>query len=300
MIRATLILACFLASYQVHAQSLHGKVFGKTATEKEILPGATVSWVGTSIGTVVNENGVFELPGESITDLRIVASAPGFLPDTMDVTGKTYVSINLEHDGKALSGVTVRDNRGAYLSSLSAVKTEILTQRELTKAACCDLAGCFGTQATVQPQTTNVVTNAQELRILGLSGVYNQVLFDGMPMIQGASYTYGISTYPGTIVDNIYVSKGTTSVLQGFESISGQINLISRQPDKTDRLHLNAYVNNFGEAHFNANVATPVGKGKKWHSLLALHAVKPAGKVDNNGDGFMDLPQLTRYMAFNK
>lgn len=119
-------------------------------------------------------------------------------------------------------------------------------------------------------------------------------------MISGASYTYGISTYPGTVVENIFVSKGTTSVLQGFESISGQINLESRQPDKTDKLHLNAYINNFGEKHFNANVATTVGKKKDWHSMLAVHTVGPARQVDRNEDGFLDLPQLTRYMVYNK
>ncbi len=296
-----LTLACAVAASSVSAQVLKGKIFGQGAGEKEILPGATLRWIGTERGTATNENGVFELAADSNTDLRLVASFAGYTNDTIDADGKTYLSIVLrEEKGDTLEGVTVTDSRGSYLSTLSAGKVEVITQRELTKAACCDLAGCFGTQASVQPQTTNVVTNAQELRILGLSGVYNQVLFDGLPMVQGASYTYGVSTYPGTVVDNIYVSKGTTSVLQGFESISGQINLESRQPDKMDRLHLNAYINNFGEKHFNANVATPVGKARKWHTMLALHSVQPARQVDNNGDGFMDLPMLTRYMAFNK
>jgi outer membrane receptor for ferrienterochelin and colicin len=299
--RRLLITACLSASLsEAGAQEISGKVFGATETDREIIPGAVVHWIGAATGTVANENGVFSLPANGIVDKRLVASFAGFRTDTVTVGDKTYLSIVLRPDRSILEGVTVRDNRGAFLSNLSAAQTEVITQRELTKAACCDLAGCFGTQASVQPQTTNVVTNARELRILGLSGVYNQVLFEGLPMIQGASYTYGISTYPGTLVDNIYVSKGTVSVLQGFESISGQINLTSRQPDKADRLHLNAYVNSFGESHYNANVALPAGKTRKWYSLLALHAVRPSGKIDDNADGFLDLPLLTRYMAFNK
>lgn len=302
MRRFLILMACIPAAAMsgLRAQTLSGKVFGNDGGTKRIIQDATLQSVSRpGLGTVTNENGVFSFIPDSL-DSRIIVSAAGYLTDTINTTGKTYLSITLQADGKALSGIVVRDARGSYLSNLSAAQTEVITQRELTKAACCDLAGCFGTQASVQPQTTNVVTNAQELRILGLSGVYNQVLFDGMPMIGGASYTYGISTYPGTVVDNIYVSKGMTSVLQGFESISGQINLESRQPDKTDRLHLNAYINNFGEKHLNASVATPVGKSKTWSSMLALHAVRPAGRVDNNGDGFLDLPLLTRYMAFNK
>lgn len=298
-----LVLCCGLMALNAAAQTLSGKVFGKSPSgERQVLPGAIVRWLGNAAGTVTNENGVFQLPAEGITDHRLVVSQTGFRSDTLNAAGKSYLSIVLHElpRGKALTGVTVTGNQSAYLSSLSAVKTEIITQGELSKAACCDLAGCFGTQAAVQPQTTNVITNAQELRILGLSGVYNQLLVDGLPMISGAAYTYGISTYPGSIVDNIYVAKGATSVLQGFEGISGQINLVTLQPDKAPPLYLNAYINSFGEKHLNANLATPVGKAKKWHSLLALHTVQPAGRVDNNHDGFLDLPLLTRYMAFNK
>lgn len=292
-----LLLCC---SFAVQGQSLKGKLFGTEGGEKEILPGATVRWISSDSSVVVNENGVFELPLAGVSDRRIVASCTFYTADTIDAGDKTYISITLRRNSRELGGVTVTDRSGAYISSLEVAKTEVINQRELSKAACCDLAGCFGTQASVQPQTTNIVTNAQELRILGLSGVYNQVLFDGLPMISGLSYTYGVSTYPGTVVDNIFVSKGTTSVLQGYESISGQINLESRQPDRTDKLHLNGYINSFGEKHLNANIATPVGKNKKWHTLLALHTVQPAAKTDGNKDGFMDLPLLTRYMAYNK
>ncbi|MFA6151602.1 MAG: TonB-dependent receptor plug domain-containing protein [Chitinophagaceae bacterium] len=299
MIKTIACALLLLFSTTLSAQTIKGKLFGTTDNGKEILPGGTVLWIGTTIAATANENGVFELSSEGITDKRIVATEQGFKTDTIIIGDKTYVSVILRKSENELKSVTVTDSRAAYLSS-NTIKTEVINQRELSKAACCDLAGCFGTQASVQPQTTNVVTNAQELRILGLSGVYNQVLFDGLPMIQGLTYTYGISTYPGTVVDNIYVSKGTTSVLQGYESISGQINLESKQPDKAERIYLNGYVNSFGEMHLNVNVASALGKKKKWHSLLALHTVQPAGKTDGNKDGFLDLPQLTRYMIYNK
>ncbi len=298
--RKLIAICLLLPSLSLHAQMVTGKLFGQTGDNKEILPGGMLRWVGTTVAVFANENGVFELPLTGITDRRVIASFSGFVTDTIVAGEKTYISIVLRQDPKELHEVTIRDKSGAYISGLSVNQTEVINQRELSKAACCDLAGCFGTQASVQPQTTNVVTNAQELRILGLSGVYNQVLFDGLPMIQGLTYTYGISTYPGTVVDNIYVSKGTTSVLQGYESISGQINLVSRQPDKADALFVNGYMNSFGEKHINANVATAIGKKKKWHALFALHSVQPAAKTDGNNDGFLDLPLLTRYMAYSK
>lgn len=293
---------CFLCFvFTSHAQTLSGKIFGKGETDKEILPGATVVWIGTTVGATANENGVFKITLQGISDKRLIASYLGYKPDTIAVGVKTYISITLQPGQTTLGSVTVTGGRPtAYISNINPIKTEVITQKELTKAACCDLAGCFETQATVQPQTTNVITNSKELRILGLSGVYNQILFDGMPMIQGLSYTYGISSYPGTLVDNIYVSKGANSVLQGYESISGQINIEPKMPDKTDKLLLNVYLNNFMEKHFNLNYATTVGKKKKWNTLLALHTVQPANKFDRDNDKFLDLPLLTRYMIYNR
>ena len=275
-----------------HAQLLKGKIFGQLESEKEILPGAKVVWLGTTIGAITNENGVFELSLEGINDKRLIVSYIGYLHDTLEITDQTYISITLQPNTNTLDGVTVTGSK--------TIKEEVISQKELTKAACCDLAGCFETQATVQPQTTNVLTNSKELRILGLSGVYNQILFDGMPMIQGLSYTYGISSYPGTLVDNIYVSKGANSVLQGYESISGQINIEPKTPDQTDKLLFNVYMNSFLEKHFNLNYATPVGKKKKWSTLVAMHSVQPANKFDRDGDKFLDLPLLRRYMIYNR
>lgn len=298
--RRTFVFVLLLFTGSLHAQLIKGKLFGENDQGKEILPGATVQWIAEGAPVIVNENGVFQLTVEGITDKRIIARCNGYLTDTIQWDGGGYVSILLKRAPVAMSGVTVTSKSGNLFPTTSVVQMELINQRELSKAACCDLAGCFGTQASVQPQTTNVVTNSQELRILGLSGVYNQVLVDGMPLVQGLTYTYGISTYPGTAVENIYVAKGATSVLQGFESISGQINVDTRHPDESDKFHFNAYINSFGEKHFNANLAGAVGKNKKWHSLLALHSVQRAARTDRNHDGFLDLPLLTRYMAYNK
>ncbi len=230
-----------------------------------------------------------------------MAGCRGFQTDTFEIKGRTYAYIQLTLLAKEAAEVhIVRKKQGSFIDAEKTVKTEVITQKELTKAACCDMAGCFETQGTVQPQTTNVITNAKELRILGLSGVYNQVLMDGLPMVQGLTFTYGISSIPASIIDKIYVAKGANSVLQGFESISGQINVVTRNPEKEPRWYANAYNNNFGERHFNGNYAGKLDSTGKWTTLLGLHAVLPAKKRDRDGDGFLDLPLLHRYSAFNR
>lgn len=278
----------------ITAQNILGTV---TNNKKEPLIGASVYWLGTNIGVSTGNKGEFEISAKDISIKKLVAGYVGYSPDTIEIVNQTFVEFRLL-ETKTLNEAVVQGQReGVIISDFNPIKTEQITQTELGKAACCDLAGCFETQTTVQPQTTNVITNSKELRILGLSGVYNQVLIDGFPMIQGLSYTYGISSIPGTLVDNIYVSKGANSVLQGYESISGQINVETKEPNKTERLLLNAYINNFMERHFNANYAFKHGK---WSNLIAFHSVQPANKIDRDNDKFLDLPLLKRYMISSK
>ncbi len=283
-----------LFPFGLTAQTILGKV---SNNKKENLIGANVYWLGNTSGVSTGQNGEFEIPTDNIGVKKLIASYVGHTPDTIEISNQTFIEFEL-NETKTLGEVVVKGQKdGIIISNLNAIKTEQITQVELGKAACCDLAGCFETQSTVQPQTTNVITNSKELRILGLSGVYNQVLIDGFPMIQGLSYTYGISSIPGTLVDNIYVAKGANSVLQGYESISGQINVETKEPDDAEKLLLSVYMNSFLEKQFNAIYAFQKGK---WSNLTAFHTVQPANKVDRDNDNFLDLPLLKRYMVLNK
>jgi outer membrane receptor for ferrienterochelin and colicin len=278
-------------------QNIEGRVLD---IDKQPLVGANVYWINTTNGTVTNDSGQFKLSGANIQDKRLVASYVGYLTDTINFINQEDLSISLSRE-VSLDEIVVKENRpDRFVSSVNPIKTEVITSGELSKGACCDLAGCFNTTATVQPATSNVITNSQELRILGLSGIYNQLLFDDMPIIQGLSYTYGISSIPGPLVENIFVAKGANSVIQGFEIISGQINVIPKEPENSENLLLNAYANSFSESQLNAVYSNTVGKRKEWKNLTAIHMVQPASRVDRDKDNFLDLPLLTRYMFYNK
>lgn len=276
--------------------------FGQIVDDADIpLPGAVVAWSGTTVGAMTDSLGEFALPVLAVDTtkmpLRLVSSYGG-TRDTFNIddlysywTLKMAVKVTLQ-EVSILDAAT-----GAYISVLQPIKTEIINRAELRKAACCDLAGCFETQSTVQPTTTNILTNARELRILGLSGVYNQVLVDGLPTIQGLTYTYGTGTIPGSMLENIWVVKGANSVQQGFESMVGQITIYPREGGTAEPLTADVLVNSFGEKHLNAGI----GINKKKHTnYLALHASLPGGKWDRDGDSFLDLPRLTRYSLYNK
>lgn len=284
------------------SQPLSAQLFyGQVTDLKEIpLPGATVVWTGTSIGARTDDQGEFTLPFPPDTTLRPLLLTAIFAGarDTFSLDDlHSYWTLTMSAE-VSLQEVTVRDEvTGAFISVLQPVKTEIITRAELRKAACCDLAGCFETQSTVQPTTTNILTNAKELRILGLSGVYNQVLVDGLPTIQGLTYTYGTGTIPGSMLENIWVVKGANSVLQGYEGMVGQITVFPREGGIAEPFTADVLINSFGEKHLNAAFAT---KKTKWTNYLALHTSQPGGKWDRDDDTFLDLPRLTRYSVYNK
>ena len=261
------------------------------------ISGAQINQLNNPNKRVLSDSmGFFNIDSVSLP-VQISVSHSQFLADTLKIYTNDKVTIRLypllQFDGVTKS---MKKEPNAYIG-LQTQKTEVITSAELKKAACCDLAGCFETQGTVQATTTNVITNSKELRILGLSGVYNQVLFDGIPMFQGLTYTYGISSIQGPLVDNIFVVKGTSSVLQGFESMVGQINVMPQSSSKSVPLLVNAYLNSFGENHYTVNAR--FGK-KKWNNLVSAHVVQPAQRWDRDQDQFMDLPLLTRYSLYNK
>ena len=282
---------------RLHAQYFYGQVVDLQETP---LPGALVVWAGTSLGARSDENGEFAIPLPSDTSrkplqLAVIFSAARdtFLIDDLHSYWTVQIGATV-----TLQEVTIRDEvSGAYISVLQPIKTEIINRAELRKAACCDLAGCFETQSTVQPTTTNILTNAKELRILGLSGVYNQLLVDGLPTIQGLTYTYGAGTIPGSMLENIWVVKGANSVLQGYEGMVGQITIFPREGSLAEPFTADVLVNSFGEKHLNTAFAV---QKTKWTNYTALHTSQPGGKWDRDDDTFLDLPRLTRYSVYNK
>lgn len=278
----------------IFSQTLKGKVTDGT---NQPLPGATVYWLGSNIATSTDSIGNFEIQMPPLSEKRLVISMVGYTSDTVSVRGQVSINVFLRIPDQ-LKEVTVSGERpGQYISSINPIKTEVITSNELRKLPCCDLAGAFNTNASVQTVTTNIVTYAQELRVLGLGGVYNQLLIDGFPMVEGLTYTYGISDIPASLINNIFISKGANSILQGYESISGQINVLTLDPATSDKFYFQAYFNSFMEKQFDTYYTFIK---THWSDVLYLHTAQPAMKLDEDNDNFLSVPLITRYEIFDK
>ena len=103
---------------------------------------------------------------------------------------------------------------------------------------------------------------------MGLSGKYVQMLSGNIPVLRGLSLLHGLKQIPGPFIHQIAVSKGAGSVLNGFESMVGQINMNLKQPEYAEKFHLNFYLNQGGRSEYNAFYTH---KFNKWSNTFMAH-----------------------------
>ncbi|MBK7433771.1 MAG: TonB-dependent receptor [Chitinophagaceae bacterium] len=262
------------------------------------LAGASVIWSGTNKGGLTDSSGVFRVSRmEGQNDL--VVSYAGYRSDTLRITGTDELRIILASD-KKLREVTVTSKmRSTYVSGISSIRTQVMIQKELFKAACCNLSESFETNPSVDVSYSDAVTGAKQIQLLGLSGIYTQLTVENLPGPRGIATSLGLNSIAGPWVESIQLTKGIGSVANGFESIAGQINVELKKPESGERLFANTYVNDFGKTDINLNLSAKVGK--KWVTALLLHDDFLFNKsVDGNRDGFRDLPSGNQFSAINR
>ena len=197
----------------------------------------------------------------------------------------------------------VKKQKGIQKSFTVTGNTTLITSKELLKAACCNLAESFETNPSIDVSFSDALTGTKQIKMLGLTSPYLMITEENIPSVRGASQAYGLSFTPGTWVESIQITKGAGSVVNGYESISGQINTELIKPISDIPFFLNAYGSTDSRfelnTHFNKKISD------KWSSSLFLHGNTRVAKTDMNKDGFLDNPLakqiniLNRYQYYN-
>ena len=260
------------------------------------LVGATVLWAKTTVGTVTDARGHFRIPAQASVNLLVI-SYVGYRPDSLTIENPTLpVTVTLRNE-QTLQEVTVSGAPG-QIDRVNPIQTEFINQRTLAKAACCNLSESFETNASVSVSYSDAVTGAKQIQFLGLGGQYVQTNVENIPNVRGLATTFGLNYIPGTWITGIDVGKGAGSVVNGYESMSGQMNVELQKPDDPNKLFLNAYVNSFGRLEGNANWSKPLSK--KWSMGILGHASTLRTELDQNNDGFRDLPLYNQVNLVNR
>jgi outer membrane receptor for ferrienterochelin and colicin len=176
--------------------------------------------------------------------------------------------------------------------------TTLLSSKELLKAACCNLAESFDTNPTIDVNFSDVLTGTKQIKMLGLTSPYLMITEENIPSVRGASQAYGLSFTPGTWVESIQITKGAGSVVNGYESISGQINTELIKPIKDTPFFLNAYGSSDSRLELNTHFNRKMSD--KWMTSLFVHGNTRVSKNDMNNDGFLDNPLAKQINILNR
>jgi outer membrane receptor for ferrienterochelin and colicins len=304
LFRYTISIICFYllpctAQAQYSSTSINGKVIIATTTDKETpLIGAQVILIATNKVVYTNPLGEFTVTLPDTNTQLIAIKYKGFVTDTFNVNAKqAYVVISLTKQSNLLNEVKVKaQSNTTSINRLSAIHTYTIKREELHKAACCNLSESFETTPSVDVSFTDAITGQKQIQMLGLATPYTLITQENIPNIRGLAGIIGLNYTPGTWVQGMQLSKGTGSVVNGFESLAGSINVELAKPDNAaEQFYLNAYQNSGGRSEANANLMYQVNK--QLSGGVLLHYKNQWTMQDHNKDGFADNPLSKQYIG---
>jgi len=278
---------------------LEGTLMTKEGDQNIPLEGASLYWLGTQIGTTTDDQGKFSLP-YSNPNPKLVISFLGFKSDTLTVKNQKTLTHFLTHsDATSLEEVTISQRRKAIQKSyLEAQNIVNVNSAELLKAACCNLSESFETNPSIDVNFSDALTGTKQIKMLGLTSPYLLITEENIPTVRGASQAYGLTFTPGTWIESIQITKGVGSVVNGFESIAGQINTEIKKPFSDTPLFFNLFTSANGRNEINLQGNRKLNK--KWSSGLFLHGNQRTQAMDQNKGSFLDVPLAKQINFLNR
>lgn len=219
---------------------------------------------------------------------KLVISYVGYRTDTLTITSLKPIHHYIKEENQ-LDEVTISARKKAtHKSFLSTANVFTVNAEELLKAACCNLSESFETNPSIDVNFSDALTGTKQIQMLGLTSPYLLIAQENIPSVRGASQAFGLTFTPGTWVESIQITKGAGSVVNGYESISGQINAELVKPFTDKKFFLNAYGSLGGRLELNTHFNQKLSE--KWHTGLYVHGNYRGEKFDRNKDNFLDNP----------
>lgn len=297
--KSILSIIMILFAFHMYGENIQGYVYSEEGHNKEKpLEGAVVFWLNSSAMVTTDKNGFFNIEKNPVSD-RLLVSHFGFQTDTIVISNYNKPLRVLLVKDETIDEVVIEGNMpGQINSSISVLQKQIITEAGLNKLPCCNLSESFENNASVDVNYTDAVSGAKQIKMLGLEGKYSQIMRENMPTVRGLSSAYGLTYFPGTWLESVQISKGASTVVNGFESTTGQINLELRKPENSDRFIFNLYGNTEGKVESNLTTAHRLNDFVSTGFLL--HASNLSLVHDQNGDGFADMPKMTQLNFINR
>ncbi len=298
--RTYLFITALLLGHLLQAQDISGTLHGRNREGgTSPLPEARVGWVG-GITVLSDLDGRFTIAPPLAWPAKLFVGAFGYTNDTLELAAPPTAPLAFVLDGSVQLGEArvVERQQSTILSTRTLQAIESITQKELKRAACCDLSESFETNATVDVSFSDAISGTKTIRMLGLDGKYAQLSMENIPFVRGLSSSYGLTLIPGPWIGSINVSKGVGTAVNGPNAMTGQIELCLLDPLDAPPLFANLYVNSQGRTELNVNAAQKTGKNSA--NLLMAQGNLFQGAMDQNNDGFLDQPYTKRFNILDR
>lgn len=288
----------FILTLQLSCQTITGWV--KDSKDSTAIGFAAIHFPGANSGTIADSRGKFTINKNQLKRPEIIISFLGYHTDTVAIEkNQKEIFVYLKSQSHKLEQVTIEGKQDATtMSTAATLNAQVLSSSGIQRLACCSLAESFENTASVDVGYSDAVTGAKQIQMLGLSGVYSQILVETQPSIRLISSIYGLNYIPGPWLSSISISKGTSSVIQGYESLTGQINIDLKKAGNSEKFYLEYFTNDFLKQELNINTTTNLNK--KLSTVLLLHGSTNTQSVDRNDDGFLDVPKSNLVIASNR
>lgn len=236
-----------------------------------------------------------------LAGLALLFTPTAFAQQTaIDSTTTTPIDTTATLKEQTLSNVTVTARAATVRTLAGAINGKDILRDELFKAACCNLGESFVNNPSVDVNYSDATTGAKQVKLLGLSGTYVQMLTENLPNFRGAALPYGLGYVPGNWMKSMQVSKGNSSVKNGYEAMTGQINVEYVKPEDETGMSVNLYGSTMGKFEANADGNIHINGNKNLSTELLAHFENNWSRHDGNGDGFQDDPQVRQYNLQNR
>ncbi|RCL66157.1 MAG: TonB-dependent receptor [Cryomorphaceae bacterium] len=289
----------FLSLNSYSQELLSGKISFLNKENKIVfLEGASVYWKDSSIGVISDKNGNYSIPFSENSNILVVKML-GFKEYSLIINDVKTYDFKLIEESNELNEVIVSKRKNTIQKSYFKTQNIVnVSSDELLKAACCNVSESFETNPSIDVSYSNAITGVKQVRMLGLESPYLLITEENIPMVRGASQVYGLSFIPGPWVESMQITKGTGSVVNGFESISGQINIELKKPVNEAPLFINVFRSSMGRNEFNFHLNKKLNP--KLNTIFFVHADNNTSIHDDNSDGFLDHPTFKGFNFFNR
>jgi len=294
--RFIIFIIYFFYSTFSFSQNIEGRVLELVDNIEIPIVGANIYLIDNSMGDVSDFEGNFMI--QNLNNInQFIVSHTGYISDTLSLKDD-YDKVILLPDN-SLDEITINTKRKtSSVSTISSANILNISSSELLKAACCNLAESFETTPSIDVNYSDAISGRKQINMLGLASPNILISIENTPSIRGALNVYGLTFIPGTWIESIQVAKGSGSVVNGYESISGQINAELRKPLSDNKFFLNSYYNSMERFELNSHYSTKLRENFDYG--LYLHADKKDNRDDRNNDNFGDSPTGQQINILNR